>query len=186
MSSRRITSLMRDRIIAALIKHKFDEEKQEHERRTNEIARNIYSDVFAVDYQEFMGTLPDGWLPKSSYLHATIGGSYESLCLGAEFSFPYSKYNGCLAVYEGDHPIGVAWVQLAGDKESLRRKVKEAKAAASAILESVTMTGALVAKWPEVAPFLPPESLPEMLPSIPIESINKLLGLEPVNLAVAS
>jgi hypothetical protein len=186
MSSRRITSFLRDRTISALIEHRFSAERKEQEQRSCEIGQRIYNDTFSVSERELMQSLPDGWLPVSSHIRASIGGIYESICMGGDLRFPSSKENQCVQVYDGQDPIAIAWVQLEGDKDCLRRRVKEARAAALAILESVTTTGALIAKWPEVAPFLPPESLPETLPSIPIESINKLLGLEPTDLAAAS
>lgn len=177
MSSRRLTSWLRERILTSLLKHRFDEQKQALDLWSQEIANKIYGDVFSEKDRDLMASLPDSWLPTSSHIHCTIGGKYESLSLGVDLPFPEKKRNQCMKVYDGKHPFAKAWLKLQGERMDWSKSRNEAKAAASAILESVTTTGALITKWPEVAPFVPEEEIPEILLAIPLDRVNKLFSL---------
>jgi hypothetical protein len=175
--SRRLNGYLRDRIVRELLAHRFGAE----ERRLVEVARNvaaaIYRDAFDEGDVSRMCSLPEGWLETSAYVHATIGGRYESLCLGEERPFPHSRHDQCLGVYDGKHEIAVAFLAWKGMSDDLRSAKKRAEHAARAILESVTTVGALAARWPEATPFVPEAERVENLPALATDEVNELLGI---------
>ena len=177
--SRRLTTYLRSTILSRVLVHRFKGEEEAFAAREAALADTVYCLTFSEERRAMMNSLPEGWLPETNAVHATISGGYQSLSLADQRRFPYDRNGGCLGVYDGGTPVAVTYETLRADRKVHREAKAQARAAAVAVLESVTTVGALLTRWPEVAPFVPDEEVVH-LPALPLDSVNRLLGLGPI------
>jgi hypothetical protein len=174
----RLTGWIRNGILNKLTAHRFDAEFAAINVRERALGEKIYHDIFSEAEIELMASLPEGWLLEQDSIGIQFSGyHYGSIELPSLFRFPMEKSCGCLKSYDGGTEFAAEWEKILADRADVKSRRVQARAAASAILESVTTTAALLSKWPEVAPFLPAATEVHQLPALPIDNINKLLGL---------
>lgn len=176
MSSTRLTNELRNRIIKAVLEHRFGPDEAALEKAKARLAQLVYDSLYSADEQKAMAALPEGWLPRQMNDGVYLAGLYVSITFAKPLLYTWKHYSES-PKFPADHPTS----RLFEDINTRKSKLREAKDAASAkvngILSSASTAKKLLELWPEVEPFIPPDTAPVYLPAVPRAEVNALLGL---------
>lgn len=199
MASAKLTTTVRDQIVARLLRHRFSGEAAQLIADRAAFAERVYDAVFAKAQRDRMNALPKGWLPTTSQVTISFGGtgrdSYASLYLSGrdygvldsmldtkpdtiERPVPSIQQQGCLKAFEPTDALSVEHESLCDRAASLKSAIAEARSSIGAVVNSVTTTGKLREAWPEIGTFLDDfEEVKLSLPAVPTRELNALLDL---------
>lgn len=194
MPSTKLTTVMRERIVADLLVHRFRKPADKLVKDRAAFALKLYREVYPRAVLTKMDALPEGWLPTNAEIRARLGTHYES------FPFDGSLYGkvwtvaskteavwkrvraqdagGCLLSLEATHPLSLAGVDLDKRRNELATSIDAAKRQAESAVSGVTTIARLIELWPECEPFARKhETARAPLPALPTASLNALLDL---------
>ncbi len=153
----RLTKLIREQILNALLKHSFEAREKGLKERKQAFAKEIYNDIYPPKVRAAMAALPAGFLPTDNDLTVSFEGGG---CPRADFGerLPIAKaheYNATKA-YPPEPPFTARFIPLDREEKDLKREKDEAKNNAKAVLERGTTVKKLIDAWPEVETFARP------------------------------
>lgn len=191
--STRLTTAIREKIVADLLRHRFEKAVAEHRDDMAALANAVYDDLYSEADRVLLDSMPEDWMPETGSLGVTFAGSYTHVHFGgylkgemaaiSSFEAVYrrvaSKHNsGCVKTYEARHKLAIRAEKLSAQREGLKEKISEAKRAAISALASVTTVKRLIEGWPEIAPFAAKyEGEKPALPALPTNILNDILDL---------
>lgn len=200
MKSVPLTEAMREKIIEAMIVHRFtaDVEALFSDRAT--LADQIYKDLYKAGDRARMEELPNGWLPEAESLRVKFGDErdgYDDIQFtGRMFYHGWSIFSrnheaprakrrvadrhkdGCAKAYDPSHKRVAQWRAIKDQEEALRAQIEEVRREIKGALSSIGTTARLLQAWPEAAPFLAAfEKRVAVVPAIPVADLNAKLGL---------
>lgn len=191
----RITKEIRDKIVAALIKHRFEARLMTIIKERAALAKAVYDDLYPMTIREKIAALPDGWIPTNEKMHVYFGTAYTSVYASgfiygelnkvasvnrsdANFRLLAKHEDGCVKKYEATHALAIEHERLAGAVSDIKNEISEAtRAAETAILKSATIKR-LIEAWPEIEPFARQFNTEKpQLPALQTDALNAMLGL---------
>lgn len=194
MSSFKLTQSDRERLVKAILKHRFAETGVKLAAQHASLAAKCFDKAFTKAERAQMDALPDGWLPTVRSIRVQFAGKVDSLDFSGFPSYGASFYATSAAPIWRRIPAraqhGVVLALDAGDRlaimhEQLQQAVSRANddlkclmRQVGAVMNQASTSGKLVALWPEVEPFLAGMGkAPAAVPAVPIGALNKMLGL---------
>lgn len=192
MSSTRLTDSFRNRIIKAVLAHRFADVFATIAKDRAALARAVYEDVLTKKQRDLIATFPEGWLVSEDDIQVQFGAAYDRLYFSGfdwgawvgeaperVFMAMPAKYSGrCAKVYEATHKLSIRHDEIARRIATARSEIRIAENEIRAALAVVSTIPALVKAWPEVEPFcrdIAPAAVP--LPAIPVAKLNETFGL---------
>lgn len=181
--STRLTNDIRDRIINAVMAHRFAAELKAIKAMEHALAIDIWNDIHDVKLRRLMDKLPDGYLTCHSRVKVMISSRMVELDLPDRVRGSKETHNP-LKVYTGGGVIA----SLYEDYSNRKAKLKEDKDRAFASLKSAVYRYntdlQLIEAWPEIASFVK-AAVPARaaLPALQIETLNQSLRLPPKKVA---
>ena len=183
VQSVRLTEDMRNDITRALVNNSLGKRDEAHKLTEFKLAARIYNSVFSAADRKKMEALPEGWLPKESFIDTRLGGQFHRY----HFSTPdksgkreHRRFTSKTLredfVIEVRSDLGTAMAAHRDEGEAIRVARNELKAKAAGVLASVTTTARLAEVWPEVVPFIP-KYVPRQLPAVRRDELNAAFGL---------
>lgn len=150
-----LTMNMRHSIVAALVAHRFDDERRALDAEGNRLAEALYNECFSAADRALMESLPDGWMPLTRHIHVKIGTNWLNNVPMLDTPRRIPAVMGNLAYHLAlDHPLADAlcdWSARMQDHHANKRTLKNEALQA---LRAIRTTGRLLKDWPEVQPFL--------------------------------
>lgn len=177
--STRLTNDMRNRICEAVIKHRFGKAGEDLKEAGLKLGDAVYEALYPKGSRE-RERLAGGFIGE--YIKCTsracyFAGCYHEVrfreCLPFCYHYGYDER----PKFSADAPVTKALTELNAAKDKLRAEKDEARAMVNGILSKPGTIGKLLEIWPEVEPFIPPETTPVHLPAVPRDEVNALLGL---------
>jgi hypothetical protein len=193
----RLDKRNRKEISDKLIKHRFEESANDLRRRMAAFAEEIYNDVYSVKDRTLMQSLPEGWLPTNSEIKVQFGSEMVELEFNGgviHSKFGWNKHENkvtkrmpqrdrndwhgrCVKVYDANDKLSNQWVSLSWELSDLLEKINDASSQIDVMLHRTTTSEGLIAKWPEVAPFLDGINNYRHVPVIQTDKLNAILDL---------
>lgn len=173
----RLTNEMRDRIIEAAVKARFDAEKKARAKAEDALGRKLYKIAFTEAERRAVEKLPSRWWREDKCLRFNVGGMTLQFNLdGQGVKVPTINCNTLAAITDRDL---IEEARSHADSTASGRKAREAaKGVLRGLVYSVTTIGALRSVWPEGAAFYRDIQAPPSTQIAPIVAdINKLFGL---------
>jgi hypothetical protein len=198
MASTRITAGLRDSIVSALLRHRFNleelaiqEEADRISKHSEQRTKGAYEMVFTEAERKRLAEAPKGWFPEVHSVRVQIeGGHVCEVHFDSPQRVPYEVKDGgwrhVTAVVSPDSHYFKIDREVQDMQEALgqrRAKLREARATlrarAEAVINSVTTVKRLLEVWPELHEFLPEENAGPSgdVPAIMIADLNEQFGL---------
>ena len=195
----RLTSGMRETLLDKLLEHRFKDEASEQVVLFKRFADLVYNDLYPKNIQTAMMKLASGWLSESDDFHVQFGAQnrYASLDFNGRQGlprdifrlttyvdvkdrvrrrFPAKDHGKTITVYSEDHALSVQYEALLTTAKELNEVIAQARRETFAALKQATTIKSLLAKWPELEPFIVVKKKIQ-LPALPTEHLNSILGL---------
>lgn len=173
----RITNTIAEGIAKAVTDHAFSERIATAKEALEAAALAAYRYHYGEESINRMNALPDGWLPCISRLDFAINGQRLFARIGKPVQITYLENEGWVKI-NGDVPEAVALQRAAHALDRLEKERSDAESEALRAVKRFSTIKALVAGWPEIAPFAAKfdankPSLPVVIPA----ELNAKLGL---------
>lgn len=191
--STRLTTAIREKIVADLLRHRFENDVVDYRDNMASLASAVYEDLYSESDRVLLDSMPEGWMPVEASIGVTFADSYTRLYFGGYLTgdmaamssyeavyrpFAAKHRGGCVKTYEARHKLAIRAEKLSAQKDSLKEKISEAKRAANSALSSVATVKRLIEGWPEIAPFAAKyEGEKPALPALPTNILNNILDL---------
>lgn len=191
--STRLTTAIREKIVADLLRHRFEKDVADYRDDMIALAKAVYDDLYSEADLVLLDSMPEGWMPVWSSMGVRFSDSYTRLYFGGyltgdmasiasyeEVHRPFASKHcgGCVKSYEARHKLAIRAEKLSARKDGIKEKITEAKRAANSALSAVTTVKRLIESWPEIAPFAAKyEGERPALPALPTNILNNILDL---------
>lgn len=195
MSSFKLTVSDRERLMTAILKHRFAETGASLASQRAALAAKCFDKAFTKAERAQMDALPDGWLPTTNTIKVQFGGKVDSLDFSGCPSYggalyaprrdpvwrrvPKSAVHGVILSVEASDRLAVLHEQIEQAITKAREDLKALSRQIEAVMSQASTSGKLIALWPEVEPFLVGmgKAVTATVPAVPIGALNKMLGL---------
>jgi hypothetical protein len=197
MKMGKLTNYSREKIVRAVLQHRFAEAVAALVAERAAFAKAVYEDIYQLGDRRKMANLPKGWLPEVETIGVQFGDgrSYHALSFsGAEYGSQakmlaksieglsrrviHSHSRGCAKVYEVTDHLSVTYRALKERSADLTKQIDDAERQTIAAINSASTVNRLIEIWPEVAPFaIKFDPAPVPLPVLPTKKLNALLDL---------
>lgn len=195
MSSFKLTQSDRERLVNAILKHRFAETGVKLAAQHASLAAKCFDKAFTKAERAQMDALPDGWLPTVRSILVQFAGRVDSLDFSGAPAYGPSLYapkveriwrcvpqhavHDVILAVEASDRLCVAHEQLRQAEAKAQEDIKNLSRQIEAVMGQATTSGKLVALWPEVEPFLAAigRTSTAAVPAVPIGALNKMLGL---------
>lgn len=195
MASWKLTTNDRERLVKAILKHRFAETGVKLAAQHASLATKCFDKAFTKAERAQMESLPKGWLPTVRSIRVQFAGKVDDLdfsgfpAYGESFyaasaprvwrPVPASAQHGVVLSVDAGDRLAIVHEQLeqavSKAKDDLRNLMRQIEA----VMGQATTSGKLIALWPEVEPFLAAmgRTSTATVPAVPIGALNKMLGL---------
>ena len=181
MTSIRLAVYMKDGIRQALMDRRFKEVREAGKKEWAKLGDALYKHLYPDAIRRKMKALPAGWLPKSTGVRFKFGGDFERVIWGDDRLIAACHENAAAAIFTANDTFTDTYRELKAAGAKRREQEQQLKAEINAALNSATTIHALIAKWPEVAPFCEPylgkAREKAQLPTIQTAQLNSALDL---------
>lgn len=169
----RLTKQIRESIMSAAMKHRFEAEDKLLKVEETKLANDLLDAQFSPDDLKLLNSLPSGWTTQVISVHAKLYGGTEHLRLDRTRNVPWDMEYGI----KGDTD---ALAKFTRKRQALHDAKHAARSAIAGALNKVQTTQTLTRTWPEIAQFIPKDvTVADKSASLafPIETLNKMLKL---------
>jgi hypothetical protein len=174
----RLTKEVRDQIHDAALNASFKKETEALTRQETKLTALCYKSLFLASARAAAAAMPKGWIPQANSFLLNISGEQIRLTSKELFLVPTTHHHHeSYVLKNADLAAEVrAWAYA---KEDLRTRRKQAGAALSGMLLSVSTIKKLFEVWPEGQAFYKNVApSPINLPAAHVGEVNKLLKLK--------
>lgn len=155
MRSARLNARVREAVLERLMQHAFKEPKEEISRLSEELASEVYDDVYPPSVRRKMRGLPEGFLDTAASLRVCFGGQVADLRVSPRpVADCHARSTAAARSYPADHRFALEWGKIDAKYQLLTAQMSVARRQAKALLESCSTCRQLVDSWPEVEPFV--------------------------------
>lgn len=185
MSSIRLTNTIREKILAGLIKHRFEAEEKALRERDFDLGQELYEMTYSKDIQAKMAALPDGYFPTAGSIAYSWRKNKDARYVSRNIPLRHwqkiaksAEYNGLALELDLDSEFPRKDKQFLDDKEDLRKRKENTVTETRSALAAFTTLEKLLGTWPEVAPFVPAVAYEDRkMPVPPVKKLNDALDL---------
>lgn len=177
----RLTNDMRDSIIRAAVKARFDKDIEARAKIEDKIGRKFYAAVISEAERRAIAKLPERWWREDQCLRFNVGGwALNFALIGKPVRVPKSSNCNTLGAISDPELVKEGQAHAESLKEDGRIR-DEARRTLKGLVYSVSTVGALRTIWPEGAPFYSTIQAPPATQVAPIvANINAMFGLTKV------
>lgn len=167
-----------------VLDHAFGKRQEKLTADKWDLGDDVYADLYSESVRAHMYELPDGFLTETDSLYVSVGGQRHQILFSNLRRVAESHYN----VYEGaksysaNHAFSSRFAALDRESRKFREEIDHRRAEVMAVLRSCATTRQLLARWPEVAPFVSavvPVSVKKEERALSVVDLNLKLGLMP-------
>lgn len=172
----KLSNFIKDSIIDACMKDRFDEQLKKLEDEGHELAELCYTTIYDEKQLKIVYSLEEVWFTTSEQIKVNAGGYSVVLNFKERKRFPYNA----------GHTLAIACPKLtarvqkyAERKEELNKERRETRQKLTAFIYSFGSIKQLKATWPEGKKYYSSWDVEQKtnLPALPIQEINSLLRL---------
>lgn len=181
--STRLTQDIRHRLLSKMLEHRFDKDRDALHKRKENLALEVYKDLYSPATIAAMKKFPEDAFPACSSIRVTFVD--DTVCLDfpddTSHLFFYRHTRVSCKVYEPRHAFSVEYFTIERELKALREEHDQVRSAGRATLNKVNTTRQLIEMWPEIEPFLkelaPVVDTPCIALAVPVDQLNKMFAL---------
>lgn len=177
----RLTNDMRNKILFALMEHRFQSDEDAVHKRWTAFADDVYNDMYAAWERELIAKMPAAWVSKDLTIYISFAGKQAALAMSEARPNPSRQRK----VYHASHPLSLRFEDLVAQSDKLRVDLDKAMAEVKAALESVQTVKKLLELWPEISSFVP-KVVTYSVPAPRFDDLNRALKLPPKAKVIAT
>lgn len=176
--SRKMTNEIRQAIVKAAKKHRFQAAEDELRKREIDLGRRIYDATYDERVRNLMNQMPDGIIDTDAVVWFNNDeGHRDSLPLGesrpvSHLAGRWSRHHDYCIRIESD--LAADYRKLVEDSRALEKEKELAASTMRSALASYTTVKKLLEAWPEIEPFLPDWDLAAPNRQLPVPEVKKL------------
>ena len=185
----------KQRLIYALMRHRFQKEIDNMVAREIPLARRAYEEKFSEKERHLLESVPYGWVKKSDRIWIKANGGDYLLFYCGQFCVtpePWAKESvDFKRVCEGlcdpfpdifvlinDKALGDEIAGFAQERHDLKDCIYATQSSLTQQLKKIDSVNHLVELWPDIKPFIEALNItPASVPALPIADLNKMVGL---------